>query len=50
MAFETGFTALSYFRTVYLLAFFVIYLNRIAPNSGYAAGGAIQLDQVGRQS
>jgi hypothetical protein len=32
MAFETGFTAFTYFRTLYLLPFFVIYLKQIAPH------------------
>jgi len=31
VAFETGFTALSYFRSAYLLAFFVVYLNQFTP-------------------
>jgi hypothetical protein len=30
IAFETGFTAFTYFRTLYLLPFFVIYLKQIA--------------------
>ncbi len=33
IAFETGFTALSYFRTPYLLPFFVIYLKQITPDT-----------------
>jgi len=32
IAFETGFTAFTYFRTLYLLPFFVIYLKQIAPD------------------
>jgi len=33
LACETGFTLLIYARTLYLLPFFVIYLNQIVPNS-----------------
>jgi hypothetical protein len=32
IAFETGFTAFTYFRTLYLIPFFVIYLKQIAPD------------------
>jgi hypothetical protein len=38
LAFETGFGALPYFRTLFLLPFFVVYLNDINPvqDEGYA--------------
>lgn len=42
IAFETGFTALSYFRTAYLLTFFVIYLRQLGPDFGHEAGEALQ--------
>ncbi len=32
IAFETGFTAFTYFRTLFLLPFFVVYLKQIAPD------------------
>jgi hypothetical protein len=32
IGFETGFTALSYFRTAYLLTFFVVYLKQLVPD------------------
>jgi hypothetical protein len=46
VAFETGFTALSYFRTAYLLTFFVIYLKQLAPEFDDQATGVTQLGQA----
>jgi hypothetical protein len=46
IAFETGFTALSYFRTAYLLTFFVIYLRQLGPDFGHEAGEALQPAQA----
>lgn len=47
IAFETGFTALSYFRTAYLLPFFVVYLKQLTPafNFHNGAHGVIRYNE-----
>jgi hypothetical protein len=46
LGFETGFTALTYFRTAYLLTFVVIYLKQLAPEFDHRATGVTQLGQA----
>ena len=41
LAFETGFSSLGYFRTLYLLPVFVIYLNDLSRASGQKSGALI---------